>query len=64
MMPCDIRGGPKGEWVDGRARILDSAEAERGHRLLNKKYGLMKRIGNVFSKLMHRERTVIAIEID
>jgi PPOX class probable F420-dependent enzyme len=64
MMPCDIRGGPKGEWVEGRARILDSVEAERGHSLLNKKYGLMKRIGNVFSKLMHRERTVIAIEID
>lgn len=64
MMPCDMRGGPKGEWVDARAQILDSAEAERGHRLLNKKYGLMKRIGNVFSKLMNRERTVIAIEID
>jgi hypothetical protein len=39
-------------------------EAERGHSLLNKKYGLMKRIGNAFSKLMNRERTVIAIEID
>lgn len=64
IMPCDIRGGPKGEWVDGHARILESAEAERGHRLLNKKYGLMKRIGNAFSTLMNRERTVIAIEID
>jgi PPOX class probable F420-dependent enzyme len=64
MMPCDMRGGPKGEWVDARAQILDSGEAERGHGLLDAKYGLMKKIGNAFSKLMNRERVVIAIEVD
>lgn len=61
---CDMRGKLKGEWVDGRARILRGDEADKGQRLLDKKYGLIKKIGNVFSKLMKRERTGIAIEVD
>jgi uncharacterized protein len=63
VMPCDIRGNPKGEWVEARARILDAAEAERAHKLLDKKYGLIKRIGGLYSRLMKRERTAIAIEL-
>jgi uncharacterized protein len=62
VIPCDMRGNTKGEWVEANARIVDKVEAERAHELLNKKYGLMKRIGGVFSKLMGRERTTIAIE--
>jgi len=64
VMPCDMRGKPKGEWVEARARILDDAEAERAHRLLDKKYGLMKKIGGLYSKLMKRERAATAIELD
>ena len=63
VMPCDVRGKPNGEWVEGRARILDAAGAEQAHRLLDKKYGLIKKIGGLFSKLMKRERTTIAIEL-
>jgi len=61
---CDMRGKLKGEWVEARARIVQGDEAAKGHRLLDKKYGLLKKIGNVFSKLMKRERVVIAIELD
>jgi uncharacterized protein len=61
VMPCDFRGGPKGEWVEGTARIIDGREAEKAQRLLDKKYGLVKRIGNIFSKLMKRSRAAIAI---
>ncbi|MEK6285551.1 MAG: PPOX class F420-dependent oxidoreductase [Acidobacteriota bacterium] len=64
VVPCDARGKLKGEWIEARARILDGAEAEKGHRLLDEKYGLLKKIGNVFSKLMKRERVVIAIKLD
>ena len=64
VAPCDMRGKLKGEWVDARARILQGDEAARGHRLLDEKYGLLKKIGNVFSKLKKRERVVIAIELD
>ena len=63
VAPCDMRGKLKGEWVEARARIVQGAEAEKGHRLLDQKYGLFKKIGNLFSKLMKRERVVIAIEL-
>lgn len=61
VVPCDFRGTPKGEWVEASATILDEAGARRGHRLLDKKYGLLKRVGNFYSGLMKRERAVIAI---
>ena len=64
VMPCDVRGKPKGEWVEARARVLDDAGAERAHRLLDKKYGWMKKIGGLYSKLMKRERAAIAIELE
>ena len=63
VTPCDMRGKLKGEWVEARARIVQGAEAAKGHRLLDQKYGLLKKIGNLFSKLMKRERVVIAIEL-
>jgi PPOX class probable F420-dependent enzyme len=64
VAPCDMRGKLKGDWVPGRARILTAREAAHGHMLLDKKYGLMKKAGNLFSKLMSRDRVVIAIELD
>jgi hypothetical protein len=63
VMPCDVRGQRKGEWVEGAARILDSAASQRAHRLLDRKYGWMKKIGGLYSKLMKRERAAIAIEL-
>jgi uncharacterized protein len=63
VMPCDVRGKPKGEWVDAEARIADAATAGRGHRLLNEKYGLLKRVGDFFSKLRKRDRAVITIRV-
>jgi len=64
VMPCDFRGGPKGEWVEATARIIDGAEADKAQRLLDKKYGLVKRIGNIFSTIMKRSRAAIAIRLD
>jgi uncharacterized protein len=64
IMPCDIRGNPKGEWADAEARIADAATAVKGHKLLNKKYGLLKRVGDVFSKLRKRERAVVTIQVN
>jgi len=62
VIPCDIRGNTRGDWVEATARIVDKAEADRAHTLLNNKYGLMKRIGGLWSTLLGRERTTIAIE--
>jgi PPOX class probable F420-dependent enzyme len=63
IVPCDVRGKPKGEWVEAKARILDERGAAWGHKLLNDKYGWVKRIGDAFSKLRKRQRVVIAIDI-
>ena len=63
LVPCDLRGKPKGAWVEGRAEILDAAGAAHGHQLLNRKY-FWKRVGDLYSKLMKRERVVIAIRLD
>ena len=63
IAPCDVRGHVKGEWVDGEARIVDQAEAEKAHRLLDKKYGWQKMIGNLMSKLRKRERTTMVIQV-
>lgn len=63
VVPSDMRGKPKGEWVKAKAQILNEREAELGHELLNKKYRWMKRIGDIFSRLRKRDKVVIAIEV-
>jgi uncharacterized protein len=64
VAPCDMRGNPKGQWVEGIARVVEQEEASRGHELLNKKYGLIKKIGNFFSRLRNKKHAVIAIELE
>jgi PPOX class probable F420-dependent enzyme len=61
---CDMRGKVKGEWIEGKARVLGSKEAEIGNEALIRKYGWMKRVGDFFSKLRKRGRAVIAIELE
>jgi PPOX class probable F420-dependent enzyme len=63
IQSCDMRGKPKGEWVEAAARIADAAATARGHQLLNQKYWL-KRVGDIFSKLRRRKRAVITIHTD
>ena len=61
VMPCDVRGGPKGEWVEGQARFATPAEDTRVDGLLTKKYGVQKMMFEVMSKLQGRQYTVFAI---
>lgn len=63
VAPCDIRGNLRGAWVEARASICDGQEAERGQQLLRQKYGWMKIIGDVFSRLRGRTQIVIAIDM-
>lgn len=64
IAPCDIRGKLKGEWVDGEARIVpNEGEAATAHKLLEKKYGWMKKIGSIWSRLRNRKHAVIAINV-
>jgi uncharacterized protein len=63
VTPCDMRGGPLGEWVEGQARFADAAEAERVGQLLTRKYGFQKVMLEIMSRLQGRKYTVIAINV-
>jgi len=63
IVPCSIRGKVTGWWVEAEATIVDDTTAERGHALLLQKYGWKKRLGNVFSGFVKRERVVITIRL-
>src|SRR5438034_8526391 len=63
LAPCTMRGTAIGPWVEAEATIVDATTAAHGHALLRHKYGWMKRIGDLFSSLMHRERVVIAMRL-
>jgi PPOX class probable F420-dependent enzyme len=61
LAPCTMRGTVIGPWVEADATIVDATTAVHGHALLRHKYGWLKRMGDWFSRLLHRERVVIAI---
>ena len=66
LAPCDARGKVRGEWVDGRARILDDPEAtQRGLETVIRKYGWQMRLALLASRLTGRyaQRAVIEIEV-
>jgi hypothetical protein len=56
-----MRGTVIGPWVAAVAAIVDATAAAHGHALLRHKYGWMKRLGDLSSRILHRERVVIAI---
>ena len=62
-VPCTIGGKIRGVWIDGTARICSAEEAAHGQQLLRQKYGLLKIVGDFFSRLRGRTQTVIAIEV-
>ncbi len=63
VVPCDGRGNPKGAWVDGRARIVDDAEAERANRLVHRKYGWRKKLIELRYKWAPEKRVTIAVYV-
>ena len=63
VMPCDVRGGPKGEWVDGTTRFATADEDKRVGQLLTKKYGFQKVMFEVMSRLQGRMYTTFAIKV-
>jgi uncharacterized protein len=63
VVPCTARGTPTGAWVGGTVRIVDEPDATLGHQLLTAKYGWLKRLGDLVSRLRQRARVVMAIEV-
>lgn len=59
IMPSGFRGERKGDWIEGKARFAEGAEAERAIELRKKKYGLQARIMG----MIRGASAVIAIEL-
>jgi len=55
--PCDARGTPLGARITAQARILAADEHVRINQLLNQKYGLMKRLIDVMSRINGSAKT-------
>ncbi|MEW5841020.1 PPOX class F420-dependent oxidoreductase [Nitrososphaera sp.] len=49
IMPCGMRGEPKGEWVAAKVRRATPEEQERALAQRKKKYGIKARIAGLFS---------------
>ena len=50
IMPCGMRGQPKGEWLNGRATFATAEQQEIALKQRNKKYGLKARLSGLFSR--------------
>lgn len=63
--PCDRSGKPLGPSVEGQARVLSGADRDRADHLLNRKYGLIKRVFDLGLRVFGRgpsKRDFVAIE--
>ncbi len=64
VAPCTLRGKIRGEWLDGKAQMVERGEAELGQKLLRKKYFPWKHIGDFFSRRQGKTQTVVTIRFD
>ncbi|MGV0718269.1 PPOX class F420-dependent oxidoreductase [Mycolicibacterium sp. XJ662] len=60
---CDARGNPKGEPVEAAAAILDKSANAETYDALGKRYGLLGKTFNFFSKLRGGMKNNVSIEI-
>ena len=60
---CDMRGKVKSEPVEAVATVLDDSETESVYQAIIKRYGLVGRIFNFFSKLRGGNGRTVGLEI-
>jgi PPOX class probable F420-dependent enzyme len=64
LAACDVRGRLRGDWVEGRARVLDDAgQRDRALAAVVRKYGWQMRLALLASRLSGRYRDRAALEI-
>ncbi|MCT7660057.1 PPOX class F420-dependent oxidoreductase [Mycobacterium deserti] len=63
IAPCDRRGNPKGEAVDAVATILDKSANGATYDAIGKRYGLLGKTFNFFSKLRGGMDNNVTIEL-
>ncbi len=60
---CDRSGKLSSAWFNATSRLTDATEAERINKLLNTKYGLMKRVFDLFGGFNKVQYAVIAVKL-
>lgn len=60
---CDMRGRPKGEAIEAVATVLDKAHNEAVYAAIGKRYGIVGRTFNLFSKLRGGMRNNVGLEV-
>lgn len=63
---CDVRGKLLGPWLKGRGRVVEGEPQSiaSAYDALNRKYGLMMRLGTVLSTLSGRVGRRLILEVD
>jgi uncharacterized protein len=60
---CDVRGNPKSEAVEATATILDKSANGATYDAIGKRYGLLGKTFNLFSKLRGGLKNNVSIEL-
>ena len=60
---CDVRGNPRGEAVEGHARLGDDADLQRVRGALSRKYGVLGRLSLLGSRLRRGADGTVAIVV-
>ncbi|MET7771015.1 PPOX class F420-dependent oxidoreductase [Nocardia sp. NPDC005366] len=63
VQPCDVRGKPRGEVVEGTGRVLDAEGTQRVRKLLMRKYFILGPLTILGSTLRRGKSGTIGIEI-
>lgn len=64
VAPCEASGTLRGDWLEAEARILaDAASGQQVNRLMNRKYGFLKRLFDLRQLLSRNEMAVIEITL-
>ncbi len=61
--PCKANGEVLGESAEGRARLLSAEEGKRANGLLNRKYGVMKRLFDLMHVVRGQVNQRVYLEI-
>lgn len=60
IAPCNRTGVVQGDWIEGHAKVVEGAEADRGSKLLTQKY-FLKRLFDLFAMFRTAKREVLVI---
>ena len=64
LVPCDRRGRPEGEWVEGEAWVVHGAEKEKHiDEMLNHKYGVVRRLIGAAQGFSKSEPVMIGMRV-